>query len=281
MDKNLQFSGLWAVILGGSSGFGLAAIEKLSIHGMNIAVLYRETSAAEKLLKQKFIKMAEANSTPILPYNINALDSAGRSSFIQEFTAIAKKHSVKLLLHSIARGNLKPLTIKDKKVSPTGGDLEGVNDLYNVLSADDIQLTSYAMSTSLLDWTRLLLNADLFHDDGRIISITSEGAHKYWEGYAAVSIAKSSLESLAKYMAVEFSAYGLKTNVIQAGITETTSFKLIPGSEKLVDLNTKRNPFGRMTKPGDVSGVIYLLCTDEAQWINGALIHVDGGEHCL
>ena len=282
MDKNLQFSGLWAVILGGSSGFGLAAIEKLSMHGMNIAVLYRETSSAEKLLKQKFIKIAEANSTTILPYNLNALDSAGRDSFIKEFATLADKYSVKLLLHSIARGNLKPLTIKDKKVSPTGGDLEGVtNEDFNVLSSDDIQLTSYAMSTSLLDWTRTLLNADLFHDDGRIISITSEGAHKYWEGYAAVSIAKSSLESLAKYMAVEFSAYGLKTNVIQAGITETTSFKLIPGSERLVDLNTKRNPFGRMTKPGDVSGAIYLLCTDEAQWINGALIHVDGGEHCL
>jgi enoyl-[acyl-carrier protein] reductase III len=272
LDKNLQFSGLWAVILGGSSGFGLAAIEKLSMHGMNIAVLYRETSAAEKLLKQKFIRIAEANSTTILPYNINALDSAGRDSFIRQFTAIADKHSVKLLLHSIARGNLKPLTIKDSSF---------VDEDYNILSSDDIQLTSYAMSTSLLDWTRSLLNADLFHDDGRIISLTSEGAHKYWEGYAAVSIAKSSLESLAKYMAVEFSAYGLKTNVIQAGITETTSFKLIPGSEKLVHLNTKRNPFGRMTKPGDVSGVIYLLCTDEAQWINGALIHVDGGEHCL
>jgi enoyl-[acyl-carrier protein] reductase III len=35
-----------------------------------------------------------------------------------------------------------------------------------------------------------------------------------------------------------------------------------------------------MTKPTDVAGVIYLLCTDEAIWINGALIHVDGGEHC-
>jgi len=272
LDKNLQFSGLWAVILGGSSGFGLAAIEKLSVHGMNIAVLYRETSAAEKLLKQKFIKIAEANSTTILPYNINALDSAGRDSFIKEFATLADKYTVKLLLHSIARGNLKPLTIKGSSFA---------DEDFNVLSADDIQLTSYAMSTSLLDWTRSLLNADLFHGDGRIISITSEGAHKYWEGYAAVSIAKSSLESLAKYMAVEFSAYGLKTNVIQAGITETTSFKLIPGSERLVDLNTKRNPFGRMTKPGDVSGVIYLLCTDEAQWINGALIHVDGGEHCL
>jgi enoyl-[acyl-carrier protein] reductase III len=36
-----------------------------------------------------------------------------------------------------------------------------------------------------------------------------------------------------------------------------------------------------MTKPEDIAGVIYLLCTDEAAWINGAVIHVDGGEHCL
>jgi enoyl-[acyl-carrier protein] reductase III len=270
LDKKLQFSGLWAVILGGSSGFGFAAVEKLSAYGMNIAVLYRETSATEKLVKEKFNSIASTNATIILPYNLNALDQAGRASFIKEFTALASKHSVKLLLHSIARGNLKPLINKAK----TG------NDAYNLLSADDIQLTSYAMSTSLLDWTRSILQADLFHEDGRIISLTSEGAHKYWESYAAVSIAKSSLESLAKYMAVEFSTFGLKTNIIQAGITETTSFKLIPGNKKLVELNTKRNPFGRMTKPEDVSGVIYLLCTDEAKWINGALIHVDGGEHC-
>ena len=60
------------------------------------------------------------------------------------------------------------------------------------------------MSNSLLDWTRAILKAELFHTDGRIIGLTSEGAHKHWDGYAAVSIAKASLESLAKYMAVEF-----------------------------------------------------------------------------
>ena len=281
MNKKLQFSGLWAVILGGSSGFGFAAAEKLAGHGMNVAVLYRETSAAEKLLRKKFVKIAGSNQVTILPYNINALDLAGRESFIKEFAALTTKHSVKLLLHSIARGNLKPLMIK---VSPltSGVDLKGAEDeVYNVLSADDIQLTSYAMSTSLLDWTRVLLKSDLFHHDGRIIGITSEGAHKYWEGYAAVSIAKASLESLAKYMAVEFSGYGLKTNIIQAGLTETTSLKMIPGSEKLIEMGIKRNPFGRITKPEDVAGVIYLLCTDEAKWINGALIHADGGEHCL
>jgi len=263
MDKNLQFKGLWAVVLGGSSGLGFASVEKLARHGMNVALLYREPSVTEKPLLLELAKIAAANAVTILPYNINALDSGGRDLFIQKFkSAVADRHCVKLLLHSIARGNLKPLA----------GD--------ETLSIEDIQMTTYAMSTSLLDWTRLLLKEELFNGDARIIGLTSEGAHKYWEGYAAVSIAKASLESLAKYMAVEFSAYGLKTNIIQAGVTETASLKRIPGSEELIEMCTKRNPFGRMTKPNDVADVIYLLCTDEAFWINGSIIHVDGGEHC-
>jgi len=95
-----------------------------------------------------------------------------------------------------------------------------------------------------------------------------------------VSLAKASLESLAKYMAVEFAPLGLKTNIIQAGITPTSSLKMIPGSEKLIEIGNSRNPMGRITQPEDVAKVVYLLCTDEAFWMNGALIHVDGGEHC-
>jgi enoyl-[acyl-carrier protein] reductase III len=271
MDKNLQFQGSWAVILGGSGGFGFAAVEKLALHGMNVALLYRENASSDKLLKKKLLKIAEENPVTLLPYNMNALDADARGSFVKEFSSIAAKHSVKLLLHSIARGNLKPLIVQNS----TGDD-----GTYNELSIEDIQLTSYAMATSLLDWTKALLKAGLFNADGRIIGLTSEGAHKYWEGYAAVSIAKASLESLAKYMAVEFSPFGLKTNVIQAGFTETASLKMIPGSEKLIEIGIKRNPLGRMTKPGDVAGVIYLLCTDESFLINGAIIQVDGGEHC-
>lgn len=269
MAKNTQaFEGLWAIILGGSSGFGFASVEKLSIHGMNIAMLYRETSQIEKPLLEKLEQIAKNNDVQILPYNFNALDEEGRTKFVQEFSKlVGKKNCVRLLLHSIARGNLKPLIDERKEIE-------------NVLSAGDIQLTAYAMSTSLLDWTRLLLRENLFYSDARIIGLTSEGAHTYWEGYAAVSIAKASLESLATYMAVEFGKYGIKTNLIQAGITETPSLQRIPESKKLVALATSINPLGRITKPEDVANVIYLLCTDEASWINGALIHADGGEHC-
>jgi len=258
-----QFSGLWAVILGGSSGFGFASAEKLAANGMNIAVLYRETSISEKPLLSRFNAIASENQVTILPFNVNALSADTRRDTLRKLeTEGIKKGCVKVLLHSIARGNLKPLT----------GD--------DALTTEDIQFTTYAMSNSLLDWTRDLLAAGLFHQDTRIIGLTSEGAHKYWEGYAAVSLAKASLESLAKYMAVEFAPFGIKTNIIQAGITPTTSLKMIPGSEKLIEIGNSRNPLGRITQPEDVAKVVYLLTTDDAFWVNGALIHVDGGEHC-
>jgi enoyl-[acyl-carrier protein] reductase III len=233
------------------------------------------------LVKEKFSRIAAASGVTILPYNVNALDGTARSSFIQQFTAAAgKKHCVRLLLHSIARGNLKPL-VETGNAGPDAGPAHAGPRGHEALSMDDIQLTSYAMSTSLLDWARALLKGMLFHPDARIIGLTSEGAHKYWEGYGAVAIAKASLESLTTYMAVELGKYGLKTNLIQAGITETPSLKKIPASQKLIELSAARSPLGRMTRTEDVANVIYLLCTDEASWINGTLIHVDGGEHCL
>lgn len=263
---NRQFFDQWAIILGGSSGFGLATLEKLASHGMNIAVLYRETSVTDRLLREKFAAIAATGGVRIDAYNMNALDPDSRQIFLQQFADRAGRlGTVRLLLHSIARGNLKPLIDQSEA---------------ECLSVDDIRFTTYAMSTSLLDWARLLLKEGHFQQDARILGLTSEGAHKYWDGYAAVSVAKSTLESLVTYMAVEFGKFGLKTNLIQAGISATPSLKKIPSSDQLLELATKRNPLGRTTKPEDVAGVIYLLCLDEASWINGSIIPVDGGEHC-
>jgi enoyl-[acyl-carrier protein] reductase III len=269
VSKQLPFQDLWAVILGGSSGFGLAAVEKLAASGMNIAVLFREPSATARKAVETFTRIAAEHGVSILPFNLNVLDTASRQAFITDFTTFDKAGKVKLLLHSVARGNLKPL-VADL-------DTDGEQSL---LSVEDIQMTTYAMSNSLLDWTRDILTANLFHTDTRIIGLTSEGANKHWDAYAAVAIAKASLQSLVTYMAVEFAPYGIKTNLIQAGITNTAALQKIPGSEKLLEIAQTRNPLKRMTVPQDVANVIYLLCTDEAAWINGSLIHVDGGEHC-
>jgi enoyl-[acyl-carrier protein] reductase I len=54
---------------------------------------------------------------------------------------------------------------------------------------------------------------------------------------------------------------------------------MIPGSEALIEHSIKRNPFKRLTQAEEVANVVYLLSKDEASWINGTVITVDGGTH--
>ena len=54
--------------------------------------------------------------------------------------------------------------------------------------------------------------------------------------------------------------------------------KLIPGSAGMKAEAELRNPFSRVTTPEDVANVVALMCTDEAAWINGTILRVDGGE---
>ena len=152
-------------------------------------------------------------------------------------------------------------------------------DAERTLTSEDYKLTIDAMGTSLLDWSKAILEANLFSEQARIIAFTSEGNNKVIPNYGAVSAAKVVLESIIKQMAVEFAPYGITSNAIQAGVTDTSSLRLIPGADKLKAMATKRNPFQRLTRPEDVANAVYLLTRDEAQWLNGNVIKVDGGEH--
>ena len=78
---------------------------------------------------------------------------------------------------------------------------------------------------------------------------------------------------------MEFAPAGIKANCLQAGVTDTASLRAIPGADVLKKHSLQRNPNKRLTTPEDVADVVYLMAKDEAAWINGAIIPVDGGEH--
>jgi len=255
----------WAVILGGSSGFGLATAQKLAEHGMSCFLLHRDRRGAMARIEPEFERIRR-QGVSLLTLNADALDPAVRSDALARLAeALGEAGRVRVLLHSIAFGNLKPLL---------PGAEHGA-----VLEEEDFARTIHAMGTSLVGWSRDLLERRLFADDARVFGLTSEGNTVAWRGYAAVAAAKVALESVSRAMAVEFAPYGVRTNVIQAGVTDTPALRAIPGHERLGANARQRNPFGRLTTPRDVANVVYLLSTDEASWVNGALIRVDGGEH--
>ncbi|WP_067031781.1 enoyl-ACP reductase [Allomuricauda sp. CP2A] len=259
-DKNY-----WALVLGGSSGLGLATAKKLAKHGMNICVVHRNPRMQEEAISKEF-KIIEQEGIRFKAFNSDAFHQQKRKAIVQELKSIlGENQKIKVLVHSVAKGNLKPM-VSDEKAE---------------LQHDDFILTIQAMGISLYDWTKSIFEAKLFAEDARVLSFTSEGNSKAWQSYAAVSAAKVTLEAISRNMALEFAPYGIKANCIQAGVTDTTSLRMIPGSEQIIKYTLKRNPNKRLTTPEDVANVVYLLTKDEASWITGTVIPVDGGEHLV
>ncbi|MFT4831792.1 MAG: enoyl-[acyl-carrier protein] reductase III [Psychroserpens sp.] len=262
MDKNGTKLEEWALILGGSSGLGLATAKKLAKHGFNILVIHRDRRIDFQIIEEEF-KSITLNKIKLKSYHIDATNPERRMATIKEiYGVLGQNGRIKVLVHSIAKGNLKPMQSKDG----------------STLSNQDFHLTLDAMAISLYDWTKALVEAELFSEDARIISFTSEGNSKAWENYAAVSAAKAALEAITRNIALEFAPMGIKANCLQAGMTLTNSFEMIPGSEKLKKNALQRNPSGRLTTPEDVANVVFLLTTEEAKWITGTVLKVDGGE---
>ncbi len=310
--KNFN-SNHWAVVLGGSSGFGLAAAKKLSKHGMNILVVHRDRRGAMAQIEKEFDEI-RSNETKFVSINTNALTPEGRADIINRLkeemkSSNGEEQKVRLLLHSIALGNLKPIAPQIKEsaadvavtklaeklgvakdtLNTAVTDLldEGFASLHSLetsvysdalIGEEDMEQTIYNMGTSFLSWVQDIHKEELFAKDARVIGLTSEGNEVAWKGYAAVAAAKVALESVSRSIAVEFAPFGIRSNILQPGVTPTPALKLIPGSRQMKSIARLKNPFSRTTTPDDVADFIALMCTDEAAWINGNVIRVDGGE---
>lgn len=299
----------WALILGGSSGFGLATAKKLSRHGMSVCIIHRDRRRVMADIEPEFDEI-RASGSGFLALNLNALADDGRTTTLDALTETMGDHGrVRLLLHSIALGYLKliapprpdlqlqatieqlaatlgiePALLRTQiEASFNAGALHAhglIEPEYrtDLLNDEEMARTIYAMGTNLLSWVRDLHNRNLFCKDARVLGLTSEGNKVSWLGYAAVSAAKAALEAVSRAIAREYAPHGIRANVIQAGVTDTPAMRAIPGSAQMKAVAQLRNPFGRQTRPEDVANFICLLCTDEAAWVNGAILCVDGGE---
>lgn len=253
----------WALILGGSRGLGLASAKKLARQGMNICIVHRDRKLDMPEIERHFSEIRESK-VAMLSFNKDLLKIEDKREILDELkTALGEKGKIKCLLHSVAKGNLKSMLGEDS----------------SKLAVLDFEITIQAMALSLYDWFTSLFQEQFLAKDSRVISFTSEGGRKPLKNYGAVSAAKASLEAITRNIALEFAAYGIRANCIQAGVTDTLSLRMIPGSEQIKRHAVRRNPFGRLTVEEDVANAVYLLCKTEAAWINGCIIPVDGGEH--
>ena len=110
---------------------------------------------------------------------------------------------------------------------------------------------------------------------GSVVNVTSiAGSRVHPFAGAAYSTSKAALAALTREMAHDFGRHGIRVNAIAPGEIDTSI--LSPGTEEIV---AKQIPLHRLGTPDEVAKIVYVLCTETGSYVNGAEIHINGGQH--
>ena len=252
----------WAIILGCSTGHGAATAKQLASEGFGIIGFHLDRGPIKKDALNFEKEIGTLNGSRVKFWNENAADKEVMLSRIEDIKDLVHDGEIKLLMHSIAFGSttnfFEPTPVLQRQMD----------------------MTQHVMAHCIIYWTQALLDNSLLKSGSRIIGLTSEGSYKAMEGYGPVGVAKASLEAIVRQIGWELGSKGITANTIQAGITPTRALTKISNDwEEWVEKTKERNPMKRVTKPEDVAGLVSLLMSNKANFVNCSTIFCDGGEH--
>ena len=232
-----------SIITGSSRGIGRAIAIKLAEQCDNIVINYRGNKQAADETAQM---VREKGAEPIV-IQANVRDESDCKKLAAAFD------EVDILVHNAAIGVLKPF----QKIRRNQWDL--------------------TMESSLRPmW--MLTKLCKMREGGNVIGISSTGSRGFIPGYAAMGAAKAGLEALTRQLAVELSPQKVRVNTVCGGLIQTDTLQYFPEDMKpLIEHATTYTPLGRIGLPEDMANAVWLLTQNEAAWITGQTIVVDGG----
>lgn len=240
-----------AFITGGTRGLGKAIAQGLAAVGVrDIFLNYVENDAAAE---QTRLELSEKGmNVHLLKYNLAF--PAEISSMFERIGAATTQ--IDFYVHCAALTTFKPLSA----VKPNQWDLT-----LNISAKSFLQCVQGCVP--------------LMANGGKIVAISSTGSQRFNMDYGALGVAKSTLESMVRYLAVELAGRKIQVNGVVPGMISGDKLPPFPNLDEVVAETLRRTPAGRLGTPEDVVKTVLFLLT-QADFMYGQNIILDGG-YCL
>lgn len=245
-----RFEGQTALVTGGASGIGLATARRLAAEGARVALLDRDGDA----LRSVPAEIAAAGGT-VGSWTVDVADEASVNASVGE--AEESLGGIDLLV--TAAGILE------------SGSVEG----------QDLGLWDRTLAVNLrgqLLVTRAVLPGMQGRGRGAIVMVSSVSAAVGDREVSAYAVSKAGVSSLAKQIAAENAARGIRCNAVLPGWINTPfNDAVFSSAQERIDEVTRTVPLGREGTPDEVAALICFLGSHEASYITGTEVLVDGG----
>jgi len=236
-DKNI-------IITGASGGIGNSIVKKLNESGANILASGTRIEKLEELKR-------EFKNINILKFDISQSDK------IEEFIENATK----------ALGSSLDCIVNNAGI--TQDNLAIRMSLDEWKKVIDLNLTS----TFLI--SKFAIKKMLKNKFGKIVNITSVVGHTGNLGQANYTASKAGIVAMSKSLAIEYAKKNINVNCISPGFIKTAMTDKI--DEKFKETIIAKIPSARLGEPDDIANAVVFLCSNQADYINGETLHINGG----
>jgi len=245
------FANRIALITGASRGIGRATALLLAQRGADVVVHYKRGEAAAKEVVEQVLALGR------------------RAVSVQ--ADVEQPEEIRRMFREVAE-RFGALDIFVANAASTA--FRRMLDLKNHHLARTYQISVFSFVHAAQEAVKLMTGRR-----GKIVTVSSFPTLRYLPNYAALGSAKAALETLTRYLAVELAPLGITVNGVSPGLVETDSSRIYAGDNfasferQIIDSTPKR----RIGTPDDIARVIAFLCSEDAEWIVGQTIMVDGG----
>ncbi|SEG83824.1 NAD(P)-dependent dehydrogenase, short-chain alcohol dehydrogenase family [Thermomonospora echinospora] len=241
-----------AVVTGGASGIGAAIGRSLAADGALVAIFDLDGDAAGAMAASIEETGGKAVGLPV-----DVTDRAAVDAGVEEVRA---------------RLGRPTILVNSAGLSVDGPFLDITAETWSRALAVNL--------TGTFDCCQAVLPGMVEEGWGRIVTISSSSVHSGASGMAAYVAAKSGVVGLTKVLALEFGRHGITVNTIPPGFIDTPMLRRTV-QRGFVDVGqqTARTPVGRIGRPEDVAAACAFLVSEEAGYVTGQVIGVNGGRN--